>query len=274
MDKSEKIGRVEKTEEEVPETEEDVIQTPRQKRNLTMVYLLFLAEAIMASSLSSQIAVLLPSTTGCSSINTAFLRSILQCAYYFGGAAGLFWGCAADRFGRRRIALVGLTGMSTCCLGFATSFPAFALFRFVAGATRSATTTSGLAMLADMTHGSSSRVKIVARLPVIAVCGSIGPLAAHVWHTAFDGQSYEVFARYPGLSGQLACAGLVFTIAVAEACLLEEVSYDKFDRGRPLTELSRHCRLSNRSSMLARATSIARRRHSWNNLYWTIATIL
>lgn len=204
--------------------EEDETHTTGQKRNLTMVYLLFLAEAIMSASLSSHIAILVPSETDCLSTDTAFLRSILQVAYYFGSAMGLFWGRAADKFGRRRIALVGLAGMSTCCIsmGFATRFPAFAMLRCFAGAVSSATTISGLAMLADLTQGSKARTKIVARLPVIAVCGNIGPLTAHMWHNAFDGRLFEAFAKYPGLSGQLACGGLVFSIAVAEALLLED----------------------------------------------------
>jgi MFS family permease len=221
MDKTEKGSYATIKEEDITEVE---FQTPRQKRNLVMIYLLILAEAIMASSLSSQIEVLVPSTSTCVSTDTSFLRSILECAYYFGSSIGLLWGCAADRFGRRRIALVGLGGMSTCCLsmGFATSFQAFALLRFVAGALSSATTISGLAMLADVTHASSNRTKIVAHLPLVGVCGSIGPLASHLWHEALDGRLFQVFARFPGLSGQIACAGLVFTISGAEMWLLEE----------------------------------------------------
>lgn len=221
MDKSEKGVFVLPTEEML----EDEMQTPRQKRNLVMVFLLFLAEAIMASSLESQIVVLVPSST-CLSMDKSFLRSILKCAYYFGSSLGLLWGCAADRFGRRRIALGGLAGMSACCIsmGFASSFEAFASLRFVAGALSSATTISGLAMLADVTHGSSSRTKTIARLPLVAVLGSIGPLVSSMWHQAFDGRLFEVFARFPSLSGQIACAGLVFTITGAEMWLLEEVS--------------------------------------------------
>lgn len=226
MDKMEKIAWVETKDEETLEVEEDELQTPRQKRNLSMIYMLFLAEAIMASSLSSQITVLVPSDSSCLALDTSFLRSILECAYYFGSSMGLLWGCAADRFGRRRVALFGLGGMSICCIsmGFATGFQAFALLRFVAGALSSATTVSGLAMLADVTHGCFSRTKIVARLPLVAVCGSIGPAVSHIWHRALDGHVLEVFARFPGLSGQIACAGLVLTISGVELWLLQEVS--------------------------------------------------
>lgn len=137
------------------EQEEQEPMTSRQRRNLTMIYLLFLAEAIMASSLSSQINILLPSTTACLTMNTSFLRSILQCAYYFGSASGIMWGLVADRMGRRKVALTGLFGMSACCIsmGFATNFTAFCVLRYVAGAISAAVTVSGLAMLADSTHG-------------------------------------------------------------------------------------------------------------------------
>lgn len=137
------------------EEEQQEPMTSRQTRNLTLIYLLFLAEAIMASSLSSQINILLPSATACLTMNTSFLRSILQCAYYFGSASGVMWGLVADRLGRRKVALLGLVGMSACCIsmGFATSFTSFCVLRYIAGAISSALTVSGLAMLADSTHG-------------------------------------------------------------------------------------------------------------------------
>ena len=228
MERSEKKEpKAESKEKETLEIDEDDLQTPRQKRNVTMIYLLFLAAAIMESSLSSQIAVLVPSTTGCLSMNTQFPRSILQCAYYFGSAMGLFWGCAADRSGRRTVALVGLTGMSICCIsmGFVIDFLGFAIVRCVVGITSSAVTVSGLAMLADSRTGVRPELRSLPRLPMIAACGSIGTLASHMWQRAFDGHFYDVFAKYPGLSGQIACASLVLSITIAEVVLLEEVRF-------------------------------------------------
>ncbi|CAK4032451.1 major facilitator superfamily transporter like [Lecanosticta acicola] len=212
--------------QESGEEEEDVEpQTAAQRRNLTMIYLLFLAEAIMSSSLSSQINILLPSTSACLSMNTSFLRSILQCAYYFGSACGIMWGLVADRLGRKKVALVGLFGMSTCCIsmGFATSFTAFCLLRCLAGAIGAAVTVSALAMLADSTHGSGSRrIKTVARLPVIAVCGQLGPLLAN-WIRKSAQENFEgIFVRFPGLGGQIACGALVLSITLAQVLLLDE----------------------------------------------------
>lgn len=206
------------------EGDESGNNTLRSRRNLVMIYLLFLAEAIMSSSLSTQIMVLVPSATGCVDMDVSFLRSVLQCAYFLGSAMGVFWGFVADRLGRRKVAMLGLAGMSTCCLcmGFATSLPAFTGLRFMAGMVSSAVTVSGLAMLADSTHGSSDRVKTVARLPVVALGGSVGPLAAQIMRCIGENTKVGVFARFPGLSSQIACASFVLSIGLAEAMLLKE----------------------------------------------------
>jgi MFS family permease len=205
--------------------EEPGYRTRQDRRNLVMIYMLFLAEAIMSSSLSTQIMVLVPSATGCVDMDVSFLRSILQCAYFFGSFAGVFWGFVADRWGRRKVAVLGLAGMSTCCLcmGFATSLQAFTGLRFMAGVVGSAVTVSGLAMLADATHGSNDRVTAVARLPVIALGGSIGPLAAQVMRCVGESTRIGIFGRFPGLSSQIACASFVLSIGVAEMFLLKEV---------------------------------------------------
>lgn len=200
-------------------------RSTRDRRNLIMIYLLFLAEAIMSSSLSTQIMVLVPSATGCVDMNVSFLRSVLQCAYFLGSAMGVFWGFVADRWGRRYVAMLGLLGMGACCLGmgFATSLPDFTALRFLAGMVSSAVTVSGLAMLADLTHGSDERVKAVARLPVVALGGSVGPLAAQIMRCVGESSRVGVFARFPGLSSQIACASFVLSIGVAEFFLLKEV---------------------------------------------------
>ncbi|SMQ46311.1 unnamed protein product [Zymoseptoria tritici ST99CH_3D7] len=232
------IRDVEKTEEEqyhiqqemeVADAEEQahlsqsLRHTPRQRRNLVMIYLLFLAEAIMSSSLHMQISVLLPSaSTGCITSNTSFLRSILLCAYYLGSATGLVWGLTADRIGRRKVALLGLFGSLICCvsMGFATTFAAFCTLRYLAGVVGSAGTVAGLAMLADVVHGSDNRTKVVARLPVVAVCGQIGPLISGLIGGMVNGTG--VLDEYPALAGQVTCGVLMLSIAIAETLLLDE----------------------------------------------------
>jgi len=210
--------------EHVEEMEPTEPHTPRQRRNLTMIYLLFLAEAIMAASLSSQIHIIFPTSAACLDMNTSFLHSILQCAYYFGSASGIMWGLVADRIGRRNVAMAGLLGMSVCCISmaFATDFTAFCILRYLAGSISAAVTVSGLAMLADSTHGSKSRVQVVARLPMIAVCGQLGPILSNSIHHFAQQHLEGIFEKYPALSGQVACGMLVLFITFAELCLLED----------------------------------------------------
>lgn len=194
------IKDIEKSEICVEEAED--IEEPRQHTSQhVLIYLLFLADAIMQSSLSSQIDALLPTASGCLTMETSFLRSILQCAYYFGASTGLVWGMAADKFGRRRLAILSLLGSLVCCfsMGFATSFGAFALLRYIAGVFGSAITISGLASLADLLHGSKQRTWVIARLPMVLVCGQIGPLLSEtIKHFARD-QFQGVFHKYPAL---------------------------------------------------------------------------
>ncbi|KAK4957314.1 hypothetical protein LTR10_005276 [Elasticomyces elasticus] len=207
-----------------------------QRRNLVMIYLLFLAEAIMASSLSAQVVVLVPASAGCMGIEASFLRSFFECAYFAGCTAGFLWGWCADRAGRRLVAMGGLSGMAVCCLGmgFATSITSFAALRFLAGVVSSAVTIAGLAMLADITQGTKSRVAVVTRLPMISLCGSAGTFAANAIRVWSDRWGFALFHRYPGLSSQLACSSLVCVLALAELVLLEEtlpmsVATDAYD---------------------------------------------
>lgn len=225
MERSEKMAEHRQAVIELADSEELELRPPRQTRNLVMVYLLFLAEAIMASSLSSQVSVLVPSAKGCMGTNEMFLCGMFESAYALGGVAGVLWGCAADRLGRRRVALIGLTSMATCCvaMGFATTFAAFAILRFTAGVVSSAVSLSGLAMLADLTQGRKDRTDVVSRLPMVFFCGSLGPTAASSIRDLTKRQGLDIFVKFPGLSGQIVCASMVFMIALAEVLLLEEV---------------------------------------------------
>ncbi|KAK0255632.1 hypothetical protein LTS09_009301 [Friedmanniomyces endolithicus] len=229
LEKEDQLGELHSREAEADvdafdDEEIESSDTHRQTRNLTMIYLLFLAEAIMASSLSAQVAILASTATGCFDTDASFLRSISECAYFAGSSAGVIWGWSADRVGRRTVALLGLVGMAVCCvsMGFARGFVAFAVLRFTAGVIGSAVTVAGMAMLADVTRGSKVRAQVVARLPMIAFCGSLGPLAANSIRRLSERRVFEILEQYPGLSGQLACASLVGIIALAEALLLEE----------------------------------------------------
>lgn len=194
-------------------------------QQMTLVYLLFLVEAIMASSLSSQINLLVEPTVSCYNLNALFLRSLLECTYIFGGTCGVFWGVAADRLGRRPVALLGLAGMIICCLsmGFVKSLAGYMIFRFLAGSVGSALLTSGLAMLADISIDSAEQTNNVACLPLVAVCGSVGPMLQSLVKQLEQSTSIEILKQWPALSGQIACASLIIIIAVPEALYLMEV---------------------------------------------------
>lgn len=194
------IKDVEKSEIHIEEVE-DIDEPPRHTSQHVLIYLLFLAEAVMQASLSSQIDVLWPTDSSCLTMDTSFLRSILQCAYYFGASAGLVWGMAADRFGRRRVAILSLLGSLACCfsMGFATSFGAFVLLRYFAGVVGSAAPIAGLAALADITYGSKQRTWVIARLPVVVVCGQIGPVLSGIMKHFAQAHFEGVFVDYPAL---------------------------------------------------------------------------
>lgn len=205
-------------------SEDDHHGTPKEWRKLTMVYLLFLAEAIMASSLAAQVVVLSHAAEECMTVDVSFLRGTLECAYFLGSTSGVFWGWTADRIGRRKLAIVGTSGMGLCCIamGFAKTFAASVALRFTAGTISSSVSVAALAMLADLTHGTDDRTDVVSRIPVTTACGSIGPLAAHVIQRLDRGNLSGPFKQFPGLRGQIICAAMVIVITLAEYLLLEE----------------------------------------------------
>lgn len=195
----------------------------KQRRQLLLVYVVFFAEAIMASSLQPQLQMLLSSSDYCGNLSTSYLRSILDCAYAFGGTAGLFWGYLADRMGRRRVTLIGLWSMVICCLsmGFATNLAACAAFRFFAGMVSSAVVCTSLTMIGDLSATAEARSRNVAKLPLISLCGSVGPIAQGM--VAESLQAYGmVWEKFPTLGSELACGAVLFAIAMAASVLLKE----------------------------------------------------
>jgi len=192
-------------------------------RQLMLVYLVFLAEAIMASSLQPQLQMLLSSSDYCGNLSTSYLRSILDCAYAFGGTTGLFWGYLADRMGRRRVTLLGLWAMFICCLsgGFATSLAGCAIFRFFAGMVSSTIVCTSLTMIGDLSTTAEGRAKNVAKLPLISLCGSLGPLMQGMVSESL--QAYGmVWERFPTLGSELACSTALFAIALTASICLRE----------------------------------------------------
>jgi len=166
---------------------------------------------------------LLSSSDYCGNLSTSYLRSILDCAYAFGGTTGLFWGYLADRMGRRRVTLIGLWSMVICCLsmGFATNLAACAVFRFFAGMVSSAIVCTSLTMVGDLSATAEERARNVAKLPIITLCGSVGPLVQGMVYESL--QAYGmVWEKFPTLGSELACGSVLFAIAIAASVLLKE----------------------------------------------------
>jgi len=216
--KYDKVPQIEITEVGDEELDMDVMPSGNGKehaRQLTLVYIMLLAEAIMASSLQPQLQMLMANDEYCGSLSTSYLRSILDCAYAFGGTAGILWGYLSDRIGRRRVALVGLWSMFACCLtmGFATELASCALFRFVAGVASSAIIVTTLTMIGDLSTSTSERAKNVAQLPLVALCGSIGPAIQLI----LPGSAEE-----SAMGSQIACGSIVFMVATISSIWLKE----------------------------------------------------
>lgn len=224
-----KYDKVEMIEEEPgPDDEVDCemgMETPAKthQKQLTLIYIIFLAEAIMVSSLQPQLKMLISNDDFCGNLSTSYLRSVLDCAYAFGGTAGIFWGYLADRVGRRPVALMGLFGMSTCCLsmGFATDIVSCTIFRFIAGLVSSTVIVTTLTMIGDISVSHAQRAKNVARLPLITLCGSVGPIIQGMVAGSIKA-SGAIWQRFPTLSSQIACGSLVLVIAVTSCVMLEE----------------------------------------------------
>lgn len=179
--------------------------------------------SIMASSLQPQLQMLISDSDFCGNLSTSYLRSILDCAYAFGGTTGLFWGYLADRMGRRRVTLLGLWMMVVCCLsmGFATDLATCTLFRYLAGLASSTVVVTTLTMIGDVSRSFEERVRNVALLPLIALFGTIGPIVQGMVSESLHADG-AVWERFPILGSQLACGGLVLGIAVAATVLLKE----------------------------------------------------
>jgi MFS family permease len=113
--------------------------------------------------------------------------------------------------------------MLICCLcgGFATSLAGCAIFRFFAGLVSSTIVCTGLTMIGDLSTTAESRAKNVARLPLVSLCGSLGPLMQGMVSESL--QAYGmVWQRFPTLGSELACGTALFAIALTASIFLGE----------------------------------------------------
>jgi len=216
--KYDRVPLIEETEAGEDELDADIIPVAMikdRRMQLTLVYVIFLVEAIMASSLRPQLQMLIANDDFCGDLSTSYLRSVLDCAYAFGGTTGIFWGYLSDRIGRRRVALLGLWLMFICCLsmGYATTLGSCTIFRFVAGLASSTIVVTTITMIGDLSTTTTERAKCVARLPLISLAGSIGPI--------LQGMLSDQVA-FPAESSQIACGSLVLLVAVTASIMLKE----------------------------------------------------
>lgn len=179
----------------------------------------------MASSLQPQLQMLISDDDYCGNLSTSYLRSILDCAYAFGGTTGIFWGYLVDRMGRRRVTLMGLWAMFFCCLtmGFARGLASCTIFRYLAGLASSTVIVTTLTMLGDLSESTQDRAKNIALLPLIAFFGSIGPIVQGMVSESLRA-SGAVWEQFPILGSQLACGSLVLLIAITASIMLKEVN--------------------------------------------------
>ncbi|KAF2855396.1 MFS general substrate transporter [Plenodomus tracheiphilus IPT5] len=240
--KYDKVSAVE--EEEQFSNEDPYVQSTTdisdmsRSRQLILVYIIFFAEAIMASSLQPQLQMLLSSSDYCGDLSASYLRSILDCAYAFGGTTGVFWGYLTDRMGRRRVTLMGLWAMFVCCLtmGFATTLASCAILRFLAGMVSSTVICTSLTMIGDLSTSADQRARNVARLPLISLCGSMGPLMQGMVTESL--QSYGmVWERFPTLGSELVCGTMLFAIALTASILLKETLPSDSDSSSDSTDV-------------------------------------
>ncbi len=181
--------------------------------------------SIMASSLQPQLKMLISNEDFCGNLSTSYIRSILDCSYAFGGIAGLGWGRLSDRIGRRPAALIGVFGMACCCfsMGFETTLAGCASLRVIAGLFSSSIAVTTLTMVGDISQSQADRARYVSKLPLIALCGSVGPLVQGMVTSSIEAYG-KIWQRYPILSSQIACGTLLLIIGTVVTVLLEEVS--------------------------------------------------
>ncbi|KAA8908337.1 major facilitator superfamily domain-containing protein [Sphaerosporella brunnea] len=215
--------------------------TSVSKTQLALIYSLQLAEAIVAASLQPQLYVLLRDSERCGSVNTAYWTGLVEAIFALGSIAALFWGRLGDRRGRRPLALIGLFGMSLSCviMGFSDGIFMCALIRAFAGimsasirvamSMRSIARTGSVdradchadTMIGDISVSSRAKAQNYSRLPLIATGGVIGPLlqAALAHRFARDSAFWQ---RFPILSSQMACAGLISLLFIVNLIFLKE----------------------------------------------------
>ncbi|KAF8455656.1 major facilitator superfamily domain-containing protein [Terfezia claveryi] len=201
------------------------------RMQLGLIYSLHLAEAIVASSLQPQLYMLLRDEKLCGDVNSVYWTGVVETVFAIGSIAGLFWGWLGDRLGRRPVALAGMVGMAASCfaMGFSTGIVSCALIRGFAGLMGSSMRVMVWTMLGDVSDTSKAKARNFSRMPLVATGGIIGPLLQALLANRFSDS--EVWKKFPILSSQLACAGLMVLFFCANFFFLKETLPSNDDCG-------------------------------------------
>ncbi|KAF8467746.1 major facilitator superfamily domain-containing protein [Kalaharituber pfeilii] len=192
------------------------------KTQLGLIYSLHIAEAIVASSLQPQLYMLLRDEELCGSVDSVYWSGVVETVFALGSVAGLFWGWLGDRIGRRPVALAGMVGMAASCfaMGFSTGIISCALIRGFAGLMGSSMRVMVWTMLGDVSDSPKAKARNFSRMPLVATGGIIGPLLQALLANRFS--ESEVWKKFPILSSQLACAGLMVLFLTVNFVFLKE----------------------------------------------------
>ncbi|PWW79323.1 MFS general substrate transporter [Tuber magnatum] len=218
------LGEKNNVEVEEEELKLDVEACSKVSRaQLSLIYSLHLAEAIVASSLQPQLYMLLRDSQLCGSVNSAYWTGLLETTFALGSIAGLYWGRLGDRRGRRPVALAGMLGMTVSCvvMGFSNGLVSCALIRAFAGLMSSSIRVSTATMIGDVSETSSAKARNFSRLPLVATGGVIGPLLQALLAHRFSSDN-KIWKTFPILCSQLACASLMFIFFLVNLIFLQE----------------------------------------------------
>ncbi|KAF7354794.1 Protein ZINC INDUCED FACILITATOR-LIKE 1 [Mycena sanguinolenta] len=132
------IGMVPPTEATALLQKNQLSPTPLPKTQLFIVYLIQLAEPITASVIYPFIAQFVRDTgiTYGDETATGYFAGIIESVFFMAECVTvLLWGIASNRFGHRRILLIGPFGLALAMLGFgmSTTFWPLVFFRFMQG---------------------------------------------------------------------------------------------------------------------------------------------
>lgn len=105
-------------------------------------------------------------------------------------------------------------------MGFSTGVLSCALIRGFAGLMSASTRVMVWTMLGDVSNSTNAKAKNFSRMPLIATGGVIGPLLQALLAHRFSDN--ELWKKFPILSSQLACAGLMMVFFVVNFVFLKE----------------------------------------------------